>query len=52
MMQQRTTIGGIYEVCIGVREPIAAIQYWQQFGYRIDRVGELSAAVAHQLFSF
>jgi catechol 2,3-dioxygenase-like lactoylglutathione lyase family enzyme len=48
--QSSTSIGGIYEVCIGVREPIAAIQYWQQFGYRIDRVGELSASVAQQLY--
>jgi catechol 2,3-dioxygenase-like lactoylglutathione lyase family enzyme len=44
------SIGGIYEVCIGVREPIAAIQYWQQFGYRIDRIGELAASVAQQLY--
>jgi uncharacterized glyoxalase superfamily protein PhnB len=51
MAQQRsTTIGGIYEVCIGVREPIAAIQYWQQFGYRIDRMGELSAAATQKLY--
>jgi hypothetical protein len=27
-----TTIGGIYEVCIGVTDAISAIQYWQQFG--------------------
>lgn len=45
-----TSIEGIYEVCIGVREPISAIQYWQQFGYRIDRIGELSAAAAQQLY--
>lgn len=45
-----TSIEGIYEVCIGVREPIAAIQYWQQFGYRVDRIGELSAAAAQQLY--
>lgn len=48
--QPSTSIGGIYEVCIGVREPIAAIQYWQQFGYRIDQIGELPAAVAQQLY--
>jgi catechol 2,3-dioxygenase-like lactoylglutathione lyase family enzyme len=45
-----TSIEGIYEVCIGVREPIAAIQYWEQFGYRIGQVGELSAAAAKQLY--
>jgi catechol 2,3-dioxygenase-like lactoylglutathione lyase family enzyme len=48
--QQQTSIGGIYEVCIGVPEPLTAIRYWQQFGYRIDRVGELSATVAQQLY--
>ncbi len=45
-----TTIGGNYEVCIGVRDPIPMIQYWQQFGYRIGRVGELSASVAKDLY--
>jgi catechol 2,3-dioxygenase-like lactoylglutathione lyase family enzyme len=48
--QPATSIEGIYEVGIGVREPISAIQYWEQFGYRIDRIGELSAAVAKQLY--
>ncbi len=47
---QSTSIEGIYEVCIGVQEPIAAIQYWEQFGYRIDRVGELSSSAAKQLY--
>lgn len=47
---RKNSIGGIYEVCIGIREPIAAIQYWQQFGYRIDRIGELSAPAAQQLY--
>jgi uncharacterized glyoxalase superfamily protein PhnB len=51
MTQQRSTsIEGIYEVCIGIQEPIAAIQYWEQFGYRIDRVGELSSSSAKQLY--
>lgn len=44
------SIEGIYEVCIGVREPILAIQYWEQFGYRIDRMGELPATAARQLY--
>jgi catechol 2,3-dioxygenase-like lactoylglutathione lyase family enzyme len=48
--QTSTSIEGIYEVCIGVQEPIAAIQYWQQFGYRIDRMGELPANTAQQLY--
>jgi catechol 2,3-dioxygenase-like lactoylglutathione lyase family enzyme len=51
MTQQRSTsIEGIYEVCIGVPDPISAIQYWEQFGYRIDRMGELSAAAAQKLY--
>jgi catechol 2,3-dioxygenase-like lactoylglutathione lyase family enzyme len=44
------SIEGIYEVCIGASEPISAIQYWEKFGYRIDRTGELSATVAQQLY--
>ena len=42
-MTQQTNIQGIYEVCIGVKEPILAIQYWQQFGYRICDTGEVTA---------
>jgi hypothetical protein len=34
-------IEGIYEVCIGVQEPTSAIQYWEQFGYRLGQTGEL-----------
>jgi catechol 2,3-dioxygenase-like lactoylglutathione lyase family enzyme len=45
-----TTIGGIYEVCIGVTDPISAIQYWQQFGYHIGEIGELTASTAYQLY--
>lgn len=41
---------GIYEVCIGVTDAIAALQYWQQFGYRIERTGELTAEAAAQLY--
>lgn len=47
---QQTAIEGIYEVCIGVPEPISAIQYWEQFGYRIGQVGELPATAANQLY--
>jgi catechol 2,3-dioxygenase-like lactoylglutathione lyase family enzyme len=41
---------GIYEVCIGVTDAIAALQYWQQFGYRIEQTGELTAEAATQLY--
>jgi catechol 2,3-dioxygenase-like lactoylglutathione lyase family enzyme len=47
---QQPNITGIYEVCIGVPEPISAIQYWEQFGYRIGQVGELTANAANQLY--
>ena len=45
-----TTISGIYEVCIGVTDAISAIQYWQQFGYHIGEIGQLTAAIADQLY--
>jgi catechol 2,3-dioxygenase-like lactoylglutathione lyase family enzyme len=48
--EQKTSIEGIYEVCIGIPEPISAIQYWEQFGYRIGQVGELTADEANQLY--
>ncbi|HEY9600021.1 MAG TPA: VOC family protein [Allocoleopsis sp.] len=45
-----TSIEGIYEVCIGVRDPIPQIQYWQQFGYCIGQIGELPAPDAQKLY--
>lgn len=51
MIQVQTQrIGGIYEVCIGVPEPISAIQYWEQFGYRVGKIGNLIPAVSQQLY--
>ncbi|NMG09228.1 VOC family protein [Brasilonema sp. UFV-L1] len=50
MNQGQTSIEGIYEVCIGVKEAIPAIQYWELFGYRIGQEGELSQAAACQLY--
>ncbi len=48
---QPTSIEGIYEMCIGIREPMPMIQYWEQFGYRIGQVGELPAPEAYKLYS-
>ncbi|MGB5635680.1 MAG: VOC family protein [Waterburya sp.] len=48
--QLEPTIEGIYEVCIGVSDPIPMIQYWEQFGYRIGQVGELPASAAKDLY--
>ncbi len=45
-----TVTAGIYEVCIGVTDAIAALHYWQQFGYRIEQTGELTAEAAAQLY--
>lgn len=47
---KETAIAGLYEVCIGVTDPIFAIQYWEQFGYRIGQIGELSATDTKQLY--
>ena len=48
--QIEPTIEGIYEVCIGISDPIPMVQYWEQFGYRIGRVGELPASTAKDLY--
>ncbi len=37
-------------MCIGVTQPILAIQCWQQFGYRIGQIGELNTEIAYQLY--
>jgi len=44
------SIAGIYEVCIGVADAIPQLQYWEQFGYRIGQIGELSASEARELY--
>ena len=44
------SIQGLYEVCIGVQDAQLLIQYWQQFGYRVGDIGELSATIAQQLY--
>lgn len=43
-------ISGIYEMCIGTRDPMRDLQYWQRYGYRLDRIGALSADTAHALY--
>ncbi len=48
--QIEPTIEGIYEVCIGVNDPIPMVQYWEQFGYRIGQVGNLTASTAKDLY--
>lgn len=46
----KNQIEGIYEVCIGVNETTAMVQYWSQFGYKIGQEGELSASAAKDLY--
>lgn len=46
----RPAIGGVYEVCIGVPDPLAAVRYWEQWGYRVGEVGALDAAAARALY--
>ncbi|MDJ0703786.1 MAG: VOC family protein [Leptolyngbyaceae cyanobacterium MO_188.B28] len=47
---QPSPIEGIYEVCIGVEDAIPQIQYWEQFGYRIGRIGRLTQNEANCLY--
>ena len=47
---QPSVVSGIYEVCIGVTDFLAPIQYWEQFGYRIGQIGELPSETAQQLY--
>lgn len=44
------SISGLYEVCIGVRDPLPQIRYWETLGYRIGPIGELSAEAAKTLY--
>ncbi|MDJ0903231.1 MAG: VOC family protein [Xenococcus sp. MO_188.B8] len=46
----QNSIEGIYEVCIGVSDPIPMIQYWEQFGYQIGQMGELPASAVQDLY--
>ncbi|MEQ8676120.1 MAG: VOC family protein [Aggregatilineales bacterium] len=43
-------IGGVYELGIGTRDALKDVHYWQQFGYHVLDVGDLSAADAESLY--
>jgi uncharacterized glyoxalase superfamily protein PhnB len=43
-------ISGVYEGVIGTTDPIPLIQYYEQWGYRVGAIGELSAAEANALY--
>ncbi|MBX7219295.1 MAG: VOC family protein [Blastocatellia bacterium] len=48
--QETPAIGGVYEMVIGTSDLLAAVQYWEQFGYRMGKQGELSAEDAAKLY--
>ncbi len=43
-------IQGLYEVCIGVRNPKSLLKYWKNFGYGVEDEGDLSASLAQALY--
>ncbi len=47
---RQSPIGGVYEVCIGVTDPLPQIRYWETLGYRIGSIGELRAGEAKALY--
>jgi hypothetical protein len=43
-------ISGLYEVCIGVTDPLPQIRYWESLGYRVGPIGDLKADEAKALY--
>lgn len=43
-------VGGLHEILIGTDDPVAAIRYWQAFGYRVGATGTLDAKGAKALY--
>lgn len=43
-------VGGLYEICVGVPDLAASIAYYERFGCRAGRFGELDAAAARALY--
>lgn len=43
-------VGGLFEAFHAVPDPVAAIRYWQAFGYRVGPEGRLDAAAAKTLY--
>lgn len=46
----KSSIGGVYEICIGVPDLLEATRYWEQWGYRVGEVGHLTADAATMLY--
>ena len=43
-------ISGVYEAVIGTTDPLPLIQYYEQWGYKVGLIGELTAAEAKTLY--
>jgi len=50
MVDESHVVGGALDASIGVPDLIAAIGYWELFGYRVGDIGSLDAATAQQLY--
>lgn len=49
-MTQSHVVGGALDACIGVPDLVAAIGYWELFGYRVGDIGALDAPTAKRLY--
>ncbi len=49
-MAQDTKIGGVYEVGIGTTYAKPLVKYWERFGYRVGKTGELDEKQAEKLY--
>jgi catechol 2,3-dioxygenase-like lactoylglutathione lyase family enzyme len=49
-MAQESTIGGVYEIGIGTKDADALVKYWERFGYRVGKTGELDEKQAEKLY--
>jgi catechol 2,3-dioxygenase-like lactoylglutathione lyase family enzyme len=49
-MAQSSSIGGIYEIGIGTKNADELVKYWERFGYRVGKTGELDEKQAEKLY--
>jgi catechol 2,3-dioxygenase-like lactoylglutathione lyase family enzyme len=49
-MAQENSIGGVYEIGIGTRDADSLVKYWERFGYRVGKTGELNEKEAAKLY--
>ncbi len=48
--QEAAPISGVYELVLGTPDALPTLEYLQQYGYRVDRHGELDADSAEKLY--